>query len=477
MKLLNTLSGQKEELKKPPHGRINLFVCGPTVYDASHIGHARTYIAFDALVRFLRAEKYKIFYLQNITDVDDKIIERARREATTPAKLAALNERAYKNTMQRIGVISVNKYANASKFIPEIVKQINTLIAQGYAYKIEGSGYYFDIAAFPDYGKLSKRTVAQAEDSVTRIDTGLEKKNRGDFVLWKFVTVAEKDKKKKFTLTEGEPAWNTKLGWGRPGWHIEDTAITESFFGPQYDIHGGGEDLKFPHHEAEIAQQEAASGKKPFVKIWLHTGFIRVGGEKMSKSLNNFVTIDDFLKTNSADTLRWLILSHHYRSPINFNETSAQDAARALDTLKEFLEKLLFVKARTKNKTTASAEGAARAIHTKEQFLAALRDDFNTPEAIAALFSFVNAVNPTLWTMSKNDAVHAAQPIEEAFHLFGISAKTPAIPLKIKRLVKERELSRAHKQFVKSDDLRKAITELGYSIDDTPLGPFVRNAA
>lgn len=473
MKLLNTLSGQKEELQKPPRGRINLFVCGPTVYDASHIGHARTYIAFDALVRFLREEKYKVFYLQNITDVDDKIIDRARREGTTPAKLAEINERAYKRMMKRIGVISVTKYANASKYIPEIEKQINALVAKGYAYKIEGSGYYFDIAAFPDYGKLSKRTVAQAEDSITRIDEGIQKKNRGDFVLWKFVRVADKNKKKKFTLMDGEPAWNTKLGWGRPGWHIEDTAITESFFGPQYDIHGGGEDLKFPHHEAEIAQQEAASGKKPFVKIWLHTGTIRVHGEKMSKSLNNFVTLDDFLKTNSADTLRWLVLSHHYRSPINFDEGTAREAAQSLDTLKEFLEKLSFVSAHAKNKATKQ-ELAAHGAHAREQFLAALRDDFNTPEAIAALFSFVNELKPSLWTISKNDAKQAAKPIEEAFRLFGVSAKTPAIPQKIKKLVRERELSRAHKQFTKSDDLRKAIAELGYSIDDTSLGSFIR---
>lgn len=474
VKLLNTLSGKKEELEKPKKGPVKLFVCGPTVYDAAHIGHARTYIAFDALTRFLRSDGFKVFYLQNITDVDDRIIDRAKRDATTPEKLAAANEKAYKSAMKRIGVISVTKYANASKFIPEIVKQIQTLVAREHAYKIEGSGYYFNIASFPDYGKLSKRTAAQAEDSVTRIDEGLQKKNKGDFALWKFVEVKNANSKKKFVLENGEPAWNTKLGFGRPGWHIEDTAITESFFGPQYDIHGGGEDLKFPHHEAEIAQQEAASGKKPFVKIWLHTGFIRVRGEKMSKSLNNFITIDDFLKTHSADTLRWLVLSHHYRSPIDFNDEIAREAARSLDTLKSFVEKLAFTARHSKNKKGIAPDISLRADATLAEFISALRDDFNTPEAIATLFAFVNTINPTLLGMSPKDAKAAQKPLLYALKLFGISTKITSIPAKITKLVKERELSRTHKQFAKSDDLRRTVSELGYSIDDTPLGPFVR---
>ncbi|MEK7089791.1 MAG: cysteine--tRNA ligase [Patescibacteria group bacterium] len=474
MKLLNTLSGHKEELQRPTKGPIKLFVCGPTVYDVAHIGHARTYIAFDALTRFLRSENFKVFYLQNITDVDDRIIDRARRDHITPEKLASQNEREYKKVMKRIGVISVTKYANASKYIPEIVKQIQTLVARGHAYEIKGNGYYFNIASFPDYGKLSKRTVAQAEDSVTRIDEGIQKKNRGDFALWKFVDVNQKNSKKKFVLENGEPAWNTKLGFGRPGWHIEDTAITESFFGPQYDIHGGGEDLKFPHHEAEIAQQEAASGKKPFVKIWLHTGFIRVRGEKMSKSLNNFVTIDDFLKMHSADTLRWLVLSHHYRSPIDFNEDVVRDAEKSLDTLKSFIEKLAFTVKHSKNIKKHITDIALRADATQAEFVNALRDDFNTPEAIATLFSFANTINPTLLGMNPRDAKTAQKPLLYALKLFGISIKTTAVPSKITKLVKARELSRTHKQFTKSDDLRKAITELGYSIDDTPLGPFVR---
>ena len=473
MKLLNTLSGEKEEIQKPERGSLNLFVCGPTVYDKAHLGHARTYISFDALVRFLRSEGYKVFYLQNITDVDDKIIERARTAHVDPLKLAKLNDAVYRKTMKQIGVISVSKYARASDYIPEIVKQIETLVARGHAYVIEGSGYYFDISTFTDYGKLSKRTIAQAEDAMTRIDENLKKRNRGDFALWKFVTVSDENKKKKFVLENGEPAWNTKLGWGRPGWHIEDTAITETFFGPQYDIHGGGEDLKFPHHEAEIAQQEAASGKKPFVRVWLHTGFIRVRGEKMSKSLNNFITIEDFLKTNSVDTLRWLVLSHHYRSPINFDDTTARSAAQSLDSLKEFWEKLLFI-AKVGEKKSSNIDISSLTVRAHDTFTEALSDDFNTPEAIAALFGYVNELNPSLWKCSRSEAKQAAKPIEEALTLFGISLKSERIPSKIKKLVKERELYRHNKQFTQSDDLRASIGALGYSIDDTPLGPFVR---
>ncbi|MEI6479751.1 MAG: cysteine--tRNA ligase [bacterium] len=474
MILHNTLSGKKEEVEVKKGKRLNMFVCGPTVYDVSHIGHARTYIAFDALVRFLRSEKYNVFYLQNITDVDDKIIDRALRENTTPAKLAKEKENEYKKIMKRIGVISVTKYAEASKYIPEIIKQIQTLISRGHAYEIEGSGYYFDITSFEDYGKLSRRTVAQAEDSVTRIDEGIKKRNRGDFALWKYVSVAEKNKKKKFILENGEPAWNTKLGFGRPGWHIEDTAITEAFFGPQYDIHGGGEDLKFPHHDAEIAQQEAASGKKPFVKIWLHTGTIRVAGEKMSKSLNNFVTIEDFLKTNTADTLRWLIISHHYRSPINFENEILNNAVQSLDTLNSFREKLLFVAKTNKGKKDSDNNLESNIKKANEKFFESLRDDFNTPAAIASLFEFMTIYKSNPWDMSPKEAKKAEKVIKDAFTIFGISTKTAGIPSKISKLAKERELCRRNKQFAQSDDLRQSITQLGYSIDDTPLGPFVR---
>ncbi|MEK7097892.1 MAG: cysteine--tRNA ligase, partial [Patescibacteria group bacterium] len=283
MLIYDTLSGEKKPLPETGGKPLRFFVCGPTVYDYIHIGNARTYSAFDTIVRYLRSRKIKVQYLQNITDIDDKIIKRALEEKKHIKTIANFYSRAYKQDMKSLKIISVNKYAPATRYIRQIVKQVQILTEKGLAYKIESEGYYFDISKFPEYGKLSRRTSEQAEDSVSRIDEGINKKNRGDFVLWKF-------------SKQNEPVWKTPLGAGRPGWHIEDTAITEYFFGPQYDLHGGGIDLKFPHHEAEIAQQESASGKKPMVNIWMHAGTLLVRGEKMSKSAGNFITVRDFLK-------------------------------------------------------------------------------------------------------------------------------------------------------------------------------------
>src|SRR3989338_7142056 len=335
IRVFNTLCGKKEGLKKPKGKQLKLFVCGPTVYDYPHIGNARTYIAFDAFVRYLRSQKIKVFYLQNITDIDDKIIAKAREEKTSPAAIAKKYEKIYRQNEKSLNIRSVSKYARATAHIPQIIKQVKTLIKKGSAYKIEDDGYYFDLAAFPEYGKLSGRTSLQAEDAISSIDENIRKRNKGDFALWKLVRFEatnylskSTNSTNKFKIINGEPAWWTTLGWGRPGWHIEDTAITEHYFGPQYDLHGGAIDLKFPPHEAEIAQQEAVSGKKPFVKIWMHTGFLLIKGEKMSKSLGNFITIRDFFNIQRGESpramrdrvnvLRFLILSQHYHSPIDY---------------------------------------------------------------------------------------------------------------------------------------------------------------
>src|SRR3989338_3896037 len=281
LKIYNTLSGKKEAVTLKKGKAVQLFVCGPTVYDYSHLGHARTYIAFDVIVKYLKEKGYKVFYLQNITDIDDKIIQRAQKKGIAAEKLAQDFEKEYLKDMKTLKVDSVTKYARATDYIKEIISQTKRLLEKGYAYQIK-DGIYYDISKFKNYGKLSGRTVQQAEDAISRIDENINKKNKGDFILWKI-------------SKPGEPKWTSPCGYGRPGWHIEDTAITEKIFGPQYDIHGGGEDLIIPHHEAEIAQMEAISGKKPLVKYWLHTSFLNVGGKKMSKSLGNFFTIRDIL--------------------------------------------------------------------------------------------------------------------------------------------------------------------------------------
>lgn len=454
MLIYNTLTRQKENLEETLGGekKIRLFVCGPTVYDYIHIGNARTYSAFDTIVRYLRDRGFKVFYLQNITDIDDKIIRRAGEAGVKPAALAKEYEKAYHEDEKKLNINSVTKYARATKYIKEIVKQIKSLASKGHAYKIEGDGYYFDISTFPDYGRLARRTVAQAEDSVSRIDESVNKKNKGDFALWKF-------------SKDDEPYWDSPLGKGRPGWHIEDTAITEYHFGPQYDLHGGAVDLIFPHHEAEIAQQESASKKKPMVKIWIHSGFLNINSAKMSKSSGDFITARDFLKDHSPAVFRYLVASHHYRSPINYSDELAAQSKNTLNNLNQFLAKLKM------------ADGLLEANpdidSAKKKFSAAMDDDFNSPGALAAIFEIVNWLNPKIWDLNKKSAKNLEKWTKNSLEIFGIKPQIPKIPPKIARLGEKRELFRSNKQFIQSDDLRKEIERLGYTIEDTPRGPFL----
>ena len=461
MKIFNSLSGKKESLPPPSKKPLRLFVCGPTVYDLSHIGHGRTYIFFDIFVRYLKSLGYKVFYLQNITDVDDKIIARAKEKNMPPLALAnELTEKHFRD-MKTLGISSVTKYAPATRFIPQIVRQVQTLIRKGYAYEIPNDGYYYDISKFKDYGKLSRRTVEQAEDAVSRIDESVKKRNKGDFCLWKFSRT-------------GEPSWpfdKLRAKLGRPGWHIEDTAITNHYFGPRYELHGGGLDLKFPHHEAEIAQAEAASGKKPLAKIWTHVGMLTVSGQKMSKSLHNFITIQNFLKNHSADVLRLIVAGSLYRSPMDYTESLALDAERTLSGITEFLAKIRhLVNSKIKNQKSKSQIKIQK---YEKELNRAMEDDLNTPEALAAIFGLINDVNKVIWNLSKAQAQTAEKWLKSRLQIFGIKLETPKIPSKIKVLVARRELLRSNKQFARSDTLRKKIDELGYRVEDTPRGPLV----
>ncbi len=460
MELYNSLSKTKEPLPHAPGQPLRLFVCGPTVYDDAHIGHARTYLFFDSFVRLLRSRTTKITYVQNITDVDDKIIARAKEEGTPALILARAFAARYLADMKALGIESVDAYAPATKFIPNIVSQVAALIEHGAAYRIEGDGYYFDIARFPAYGKLSGRTALQAEDAVSRIDESVGKRNKGDFCLWKFAK-------------EGEPSWNAPFGKGRPGWHIEDTAISEHFFGPQYEIHGGGLDLKFPHHEAEIAEQESVSGKVPFVRLWMHTGMLTVEGRKMSKSLGNFTTIRDFLARHRPAVFRLMVLTHHYRSPMDWSETLIGNHEKMHAALMEFLGKL---KARGTQKGTEQNEGAfaARLSSLRAAFNAALDDDMNTPRAIAAVFEFIAFCQPLVWTsLRPKDARAARETLGEFLSSLGIEVIAPAIPRVATALAKKREAYRRNKQFEQSDALRRELDAVGYVVEDTAAGPFL----
>jgi len=461
--IYDTLSEQKKDIKKPRKGFLKMFVCGPTVYDEPHIGHAKTYIVFDCFSRYLQSRGYKLFYLQNVTDIDDKIINQAKKENKPPKKIADFYYHDYLKNMKLLGIKSVNKYAKATDYIKEIKNQINGLLKLEFAYKTS-SGIYFEVKKFKDYGRLSKQDLDELRPGY-RIEPDPKKKDPLDFALWKF------QNKKEF-------GWPSPWGWGRPGWHIEDTAITEKYFGPQYDIHGGGADLKFPHHEAEIAQQETASGKKPFVEIWMHTGALLVNGQKMSKSLKNFISIKDFLKKYSSDVLRMVISSHHYRSSLDYNEGMALQAERSLKTIREFLTKLSHVK----NSHTVSIGESKNTIAPRiinfikgagAEFESALNDDFNTPQALATVFNLINEINKAVWQLDKRTARETEKFIAKSLKIFGFQIKAPKIPGKIKQLIDKRESLRRNEQFIPADLLRKKIESLGYIVEDTPLGPMI----
>lgn len=465
IKLYNSLSRKKEKLPASRKKPLRLFVCGPTVYDYAHLGHGRTFVIFDTFVRFLRSRGIEVTYLQNITDVDDKIIKKAKEEKKTPKEIAERYEKTYTEDMISLNVTSVDVYAKASNFISQIVAQVETLLEKGYAYEIPGDGYYFEVSKFKEYGKLSHRTALGAEDSVSRIDESVKKRNKADFALWKY-------------SKPGEPVWKTSLGPGRPGWHIEDTAITETFFGPQYEIHGGALDLKFPHHEAEIAQQESASGKKPFVKIWMHAGFLLTNGSKMSKSLKNFVTIRDFVgsyasEKYASDILRMFVLGTHYRSPIDFTEKLRENAENAYGRLSEFLVRSSFVSHGAQKAGSVGSLKKELKTHT-EKFFGALEDDFNTPQALAALFGILAAYESKLWNLGRKEGSVVFSTLSELMEVLGFQPEGyVAPPKKIQNILEKRELYRGNKQFTQADALREKIHGLGYELEDTPLGPLV----
>ena len=435
LEVYNTLTRKKMPFVPRYDQRVQLFVCGPTVYDYSHIGHARTYIAFDVIARYLRYRGYDVFYLQNITDIDDKIIHRALKEGVSWKEIADRYTKAYLEDMQALRITSINKYAPATAYIDAIVRQVRTLLEQGFAYEVD-DGIYYDTSMFKDYGKLSGRTLEEAGDAVSRIDESTVKRHKADFCLWKF-------------QKPGEPHWESEMGRGRPGWHIEDTAIAETEFGSTYDVHGGAQDLIFPHHEAEIAQMEAVSGKKPMVRYWLHTGFLKVGGRKMSKSLGNFITIREALKKWDVDTLRLLLISMHYRSPLNFSEVSVEQAKDRLNYIRD------------------SIKAGKKKVDVKEwikKFVDAMDDDFSTPKVIVLLLEMARRMNKT------NEDLSPA--MYEMGEVLGIDfrPKEKPLPPEVMTLIEKRDELRKQKRWNEADRIREELKEQGILVRDTPEG-------
>ena len=460
LRVYNTRTRTLEEFK-PLHGnRVYIFVCGPTVYDHSHVGHARTYLAYDIIVRYLRARGYSVFYLMNLTDIEDKIINRANALGQDPLVLADQFAREFFEDMESLGITSVNLYAKASEHIPEIIAQISTLIEKGYAYQVDGDVYY-DVSKFHEYGELSGQDIEQL--NAHRIDPDPRKRSVVDFALWK-------------SQKPGEPAWDSPWGKGRPGWHIEDTAITTTYFGPTYDLHGGGLDLVFPHHEAEIAQAEAATGVKPLVKYWIHGGLLMVEGTRMGKSLGNFITIKDALEKHDHEALRLYYAMSHYRSQLEYNESNITQAEQVLDKLRSVYNQF---RSLAENKTLS--EGSNKEIeklttNAKERFNETMDDDFNTPRALASMIAFAKDVEPYAASQIGREPLELVLNTFSYFgEVFGILQQTnprqsQVLESVLNLLIQLREDARRRGDWGAADKIRDSLTLAGIGLEDTQSG-------
>ncbi len=456
IRFTNTLTGQKEDFLPLNPPEVTMYVCGVTVYDDSHIGHARGAVVFDVLRRFLQASEFNVRHVRNITDVDDKIIDRARKEGgdlkqAAKAVAGRYTER-FRADFARLGLLPPHEEPKATEFIEKMIVFIQDLITRGMAYE-GGDGVYFSVRKLPEYGRLSRQKPDQMMENA-HVDAGQGKKDPLDFALWK-------------KAKPEEPSWLSPWGLGRPGWHIECTTMSTDLLKDSFDIHGGGQDLVFPHHENELAQ--ALGAGKPFARVWLHNGLLTVNGQKMSKSLGNFVTIEEALKRHPADVLRLFFLSAHYRSPQDFTWEHLDEAARAYERLAAFLDH---------TGDFAQGKETAEIRKAEEKFHAALEDDLNTPKALAALYDLRAAV-----THGKTDSLEAAAAIEKLGRILGLflsdnaTAPCALYPEEVQELLDERETARAHKDFAASDRIRKQLTEMGYVVEDTAAGTVVRKHA
>ncbi len=453
MKIFNSMTGKKEELNPLTPGQFNIYACGPTVYNYVHIGNARPLIVFDTLRRYLEYRGYKVNFVQNFTDVDDKMIRVAAEEGITVKELGDRFIDEYFKDAQALNVRPATLHPKATEHIGEIIALVQKLIDKGHAYELNGD-VYFDTQSFPGYGKLSGQDLSELELGA-RIDINESKKNPMDFALWK----AQKD---------GEIAWDSPWGKGRPGWHIECSAMSMKYLGDTLDIHGGGQDLKFPHHENEVAQSEAATGK-PFANYWMHNGYINIDNKKMSKSAGNFFTVRDILKEFRGNAVRLFMLSAHYANPINFSRELLQQSETAYDRILNCRENLKFVMANPKDNAVQVAPAIAA---LNEKFNAAMDDDLNTADAIGGIFEYVKEIN-TLFSDGgrAQDAKAAKDAMDALLDVLGIlPAEESEIPNEVMELAEKRQAARAEKNWAEADRLRDEINSLGYELKDTPDG-------
>jgi len=453
LKVHNTFTRSLEEFTPNRAKRVNMFVCGPTVWDASHVGHAKTYVAYDIMARYLRRKGYSVFFILNITDIDDKIINRARKENEDPLRLAEKYAHAFFKDMKDISVNSINLYANASDHMPEIISQIQGLIDKGIGYRIEGD-VYFDIRKFPNYGKLSKLRLDDL--TVHRVDPDPRKRHPGDFVLWK-------------SQKPGEVFWDSPWGKGRPGWHIEDTAITLTYFGASYDIHGGGNDLIFPHHEAEIAEAEALTGKEPLAKYWLHTGLLNVKGQEMHKTFGNTIPIQDAIQKNGSDALRILYASTHYRSPLDFTQEALDQAGSLARRFKRAHEQLLQT-AKSMRKAGSGAPILSQLEEARDEFFRAMDDDFNTPAALTGYIRIVGLAETEVKNPKPSNAPGILDSMEELGSILGIlepeHTNRERISELVSLLVELRTELRTRHEYELADKIRDRMEKMGLLVED-----------
>lgn len=456
MRIYNSLTKKKEDFVPIKSNEVSLYVCGMTVYDYCHIGHARSMIIFDVVVRYLRLRGFNINFVRNITDIDDKIIQRALDNQETCDHLTTRFIDAMHEDERALLLLPPDNEPRATEFIPNIIALIERIIHQGYAYVSGNGDVCFDVRKFKEYGKLSHRDIEQLEAGA-RVELNESKRDPLDFVLWK---MAKPD----------EPKWSSPWGDGRPGWHIECSAMSTSLLGQPFDIHGGGLDLKFPHHENEIAQSEAAE-KKAFANTWMHVGLLQVGGEKMSKSLGNFFTIREVLEKHDAELIRYFMISGHYRSPVNYSEENLTQLRKGLDRLYAALRGL----------PASEKKGATEFV---EKFYAAMDDDFNTPVALSVLFDLAHHIQRLREAGQMEEAAACANTLKKLGEPFCLLQTDPEFYFKgkedsvdaekVETLIAAREQARAEKNWQEADTIRNTLMEMGVAIEDTADGTLWR---
>ena len=454
LSIYNTLSHRKEEFSPIKKDKVGIYVCGLTVYDYTHLGHARMLVAFDVIVRHLRSKGMDVHYVRNITDIDDKILERAAENNEIFSDLTARFIDAMHEDEKALSIVPPDSEPRATDYIPHMINMIEVLIQKDHAYKADNGDVYFSVPNFPDYGKLSRKRMDELLEGA-RIEIGELKRDPRDFVLWK-------------ASPDGSVGWDSPWGYGRPGWHIECSAMSMDTLGECFDIHGGGSDLLFPHHENEIAQSCCASGTK-FANYWMHNGPLRVDNEKMSKSLGNFFTVREVLKEYSPEVVRYLLISSHYRSPINYSEESLKQSAKALERIYIGLNGL----------DIASAKSLANSRYEKAYFQA-MDDDFNTPEALSVLFQIIAEINRIRET-NFNLACQLGKLIIRLGNYLGILYSSPdqflmgdgisaVIKGEIEKLILERERARADKNWQRADEIRDQLSNMRVVVEDSTSG-------